>query len=101
LTAAERRNLAITFVGGLGSIVAGAVVIGGAIALFRVVAPDPHKIQWWAVGVVNLVLVGYLGGLYLGRSRLKGGLRVILLGLAVLMSALVILLWVGLVAKPP
>jgi hypothetical protein len=54
-----------------------------------------------AVALVTVVWLGYLAGLLLGRRRLNEGLRVILLGLAVLMSALVILLWVGLVAMPP
>jgi hypothetical protein len=101
LTDTDRRNLAITFVGGFGAIVAAGVVIGGAIGLMRVIAPDRHKIQWGAVFLVTALWLDYLAVLRPVVRRLDGAPRVIVVTFAVLTTAFVILLWVGLVAVVP
>jgi hypothetical protein len=102
LSATDWRLLTITFAGGLGSIVAGACIIGGAIALDRLLAPNPHRIEWW--GVVAATVIWLLTLSYLPHALRsttdpdKLPQRVTILAIVGLGSALFILFWIGLAA---
>jgi hypothetical protein len=79
LTIDERRILLITFVGGLGSIVIGACILGGAVALARYVEKTPGSLS----DVVMVTVYGAFGtGVYgwgflqVRRGKLLSGLQV-------------------------
>jgi K+-transporting ATPase A subunit len=109
LTREEQRSLAITFVGGLGSIVVAACVIGGAVALARSVAPPHPKPADFGnlAALTAFVLVGALVTFwYLRRlRRRKGGgwrllswLWVVYAAFFVLFLVMLLLAWIGLAA---
>ncbi len=58
----EQRVLIITFVGGLASIVAGAIFIAAAIALGRIYGHWNPSLPWSAGGLLALLIVGFLAG---------------------------------------
>ncbi len=62
LSREEQRNLAITFVGGLGSIVVGACVIGGGIVVARFIEPHHKPGELGSLAVATaLCLTGAIG----------------------------------------
>ena len=68
LSAAEWRLLVITFVGGLGSIVAGAGIIGGAIAIARTATRGPG---FWFL-TIAVGAVGFVFGMVVFRRAVRG-----------------------------
>ena len=68
----EQRLLIITFVGGLASIVAGACVIGGAIALVRALKPTHFLLGSLAFGTAVYIVIVVLVAKARLRRRLAG-----------------------------
>lgn len=100
LTPAEQRTLVITFAGGLGAIIAGALIVGGAIALARAVRPAVAPGNWWAAVLVTAVYWASLPAAIFGWRRRRGnrwwwGLAIVAFFMA---SAVMLLMWVGLAA---
>jgi hypothetical protein len=106
LSATEWRLLAITFVGGLGSIIVGACVIGGAIAIARWMTPHPKPdVLGHLAGLTGAVLLALLISLWILRRVLRPGfLRPLALPVgqfatgAALIFIVLLLAWIGLAA---
>jgi hypothetical protein len=99
LTPEEQRALAITFVGGLGAIVAGAVVIGVALSLARL-AERSHLTPWVWLGLalLTLLMIALAGWLLRGHpfpvATMDFGVAVV----APLVAVLLLLVWIGVAA---
>ena len=95
----EQRLLIITFVGGLASIVAGACVIGGPIALVRALKPTHFFLGSLAFGTAVYIVIVVL----VAKARLRrppAGPRAALISWLLAWAGLSILLlaWIGLAA---
>lgn len=69
LSSDEQRVLVITFVGGLASIIAGVCVIGGAIALVRVMKASHFSLLWLFIFTAGFCLVWMSYWLFYSRIR--------------------------------
>jgi hypothetical protein len=92
----DRRLLIITFAGSLAAIIAGAVIIGSAIALARILSPG-SSLKLWALllAFTGLSVTGLIG--YLRKKELSWSDRAWLF-LGGLSATLGILILVGLAA---
>lgn len=99
----EQRLLWITFAGGLGSILAGALIVGGAVALLRVIGePGPLAVLVLAVGTfIGIAVSAFLLAMRrlpsfpgaFGRTMERWTLVSVFAGLSWLA-----LLWIGIAA---
>lgn len=107
LSAAEWRLLVITFVGGLGPIIAAACVIGGAIVIARQVRSGGLRI--WGldavigivVGVVLLLSTRYIRQAFKHSDRARRVVRVvvwIIFTVYIVAYGLTLLIWIGVAA---
>jgi hypothetical protein len=107
LSAAEWRLLVITFVGGLGSIVAGACVVGGAIAIARRLGTE--DLAGWAQVTVLAAFLGIVGVTLAREIRRRADISdrarlvfsvAIWATLAVwsVLTAMVLMVWIGVAA---
>jgi heme/copper-type cytochrome/quinol oxidase subunit 2 len=102
----ERRLLWITFAGGLGSIVVGACIIGGALALARYLEQKNQPLWLWLVlvGLTLLVVAALVLLSFLLRSAkaaqddLGEDMGVALAVVLIPMAALLLLVWIGIAA---
>jgi len=103
----EQRILIVTFVGGLGSIIVAACIIGGAIAFAR--TQRAAGLNWWigftgfwlVMGVVWLVVVRELRRPDNTSGRVDAGFRAAArVGLAVwcAVAAITLMVWIGVAA---
>lgn len=100
-TSEEWRLLVITFVGGLGSIVIGAVLIGIAIALSRAMTNGPHTNKPHVLWVLAVATVFFCGATWLSvrkalRERWTSPFRLTMLGALILVTTSFVLAWIGL-----
>ncbi len=100
LSATEWRLLTITFIGGLGSIITGACVIGAAISIDRAIAAYQHPFRVGSLVLatpVVLLLATFNLWLAWGSDDL-GKVRWFVFVTSGLLIALTFLVWIGLAA---
>ncbi len=96
-TPEEWRTLAITFVGGVASIIVGAAVIGAALALARWEARGAGAGQWITLAVFTVVF--WPATVYQLKPREpRSRASLILTGSNALISTLLLLVWIGVAA---
>ena len=99
----EQRSMMITVVGGLGSIIAGACVIGGAIASARYLESISHHHTHWSRFAVASFIAFLVGGLILWLiskrwANLPKGVRWFGVAFVSLACSWYLLVWIGLAA---
>jgi len=104
LSAQEQRALVITFVGGFGSIIAGAAVLGGALALARFALRHHLNFDYLAQLTLFVFMVVYTMVCSVGyfwwrhRSPLGRGTTIVIAGIPVAAFAVLALMWIGIAA---